>query len=74
MGRERLNVNLVAAAVKLAGGVTKVAKKLQVSRPTVYKWIAAGTMKEAPHYCVLSLSKLSGVPVEQLGGEGNKND
>ncbi len=64
-----MNVNLVAAAVKLAGGVSKVAKKLRVSRPTVYKWIAAGTMREAPHYCVVALSKLSGVPVEQLGGE-----
>jgi DNA-binding transcriptional regulator YdaS (Cro superfamily) len=69
MRRQRQNVNLVAAAIKIAGGVSKVAKELGVSRPTVYKWIAAGTMSEAPHHCVMALSKLSGIPPEQLGGE-----
>src|SRR5208337_2209202 len=40
----RRHVNLVEAAVELAGGVTTVARKLGVSRQAVYNWMAAGHM------------------------------
>ncbi len=67
-GRRR-EVNLVDAAVELAGGATTVARKLGVTRQTVYNWIAAGHMLDATHRYVVGLSRLSGVPMEQLGRE-----
>ena len=63
-GRRR-EVNLVEAAVELAGGVSVVARKLGVSRQTVYNWIAAGQMMDVTYRYVAGLSKLSGVPPEQ---------
>ena len=60
---------MVEAAVELAGGVSKVAKELQVSRQTVYNWIATANMKTVRHMHVAALSKLSGIPPEQLAGE-----
>src|SRR5215467_8418903 len=69
MGRRRREVNLVEAAVELAGGVTAVSRKLGVTRQTVYNWIAAGHMLDVNFRQVIALSKLSGVPVEQLGKE-----
>jgi transposase-like protein len=67
-GRRR-EVNLVSAAVELAGGVSTVARKLGVTRQTVYNWIAAGHMLDVTHRYVAGLSRLSGVPVEQLARE-----
>jgi hypothetical protein len=67
MGRRR--VNMVAAAVELAGGVAKVSREIRVSRQTVYNWIEAGTMATALYKHVVALSKLSGVPVDQLAPE-----
>jgi Putative antitoxin of bacterial toxin-antitoxin system, YdaS/YdaT len=67
-GRRR-EVNLVEAAVELAGGVTAVSRKLGVTRQTVYNWMAAGHMLDVTHRYVVGLSKLSGVPVEQLSRE-----
>jgi Putative antitoxin of bacterial toxin-antitoxin system, YdaS/YdaT len=63
----RRQVNLVEVAVELAGGVTTVARKLGVSRQAVYNWTVAGTMWDVSYRYVAGLSKLSGVPVEQLG-------
>jgi len=63
VGRRR-EVNLVEAAVELAGGVSAVARKLGVSRQTVYNWIAAGQMMDVTYRYVAGLSKLSGVPPE----------
>ncbi len=69
MGRRRREVNLVEAAVELAGGVSVVSRKLGVTRQTVYNWIAAGQMMDATYRYVAGLSKLSGVPAEQLTRE-----
>jgi len=66
MKRGQKRTNVVGAAVELAGGVTKVALELQVSRQTVYNWIAAGDMFRARYCDVVALSRLSGVPVEKL--------
>ena len=65
-GRRRREVNLVEAAVELAGGVSVVARKLGVSRQTVYNWMAAGQMMDVTYRYVAGLSTLSGVPPEQL--------
>jgi transposase-like protein len=68
----RRKVNLVEAAVELAGGVTAVARQLGVSRQAVYDWIAAGHMMNARLRHVVGLSKLSGIPLEQLAREKNE--
>jgi hypothetical protein len=69
MGRRRREVNLVDAAVELAGGVSTVSRKLGVTRQTVYNWMAAGHMLDVTFRYVAGLSKLSGVPLEQLTRE-----
>jgi DNA-binding phage protein len=66
-GRRRA-VNMVEAAVDLAGGVTVVAKELGVSRQAVYKWIAAGDMTKARFKHTAELSRLSKVPIQRLMG------
>ncbi|MGO9058199.1 MAG: YdaS family helix-turn-helix protein [Candidatus Binataceae bacterium] len=68
-GGRRQQVNLVEAAVEVAGGVTAVARKLGVSRQAVYNWIAAGHMMDVTYRYVAGLSKLSGIPIEQLTRE-----
>ena len=67
-GRRR-EINLVEAAVEVAGGVTAVARQLGVTRQTVYNWIAAGHMLDVTYRYVAGLSKLSGISVEQLTRE-----
>ncbi len=72
-GRRPRDVNLVEAAVEVAGGVTAVSRKLGVSRQTVCNWIAAGHMLDVNFRQVIALSRLSGIPVEQLGREPNRS-
>jgi Putative antitoxin of bacterial toxin-antitoxin system, YdaS/YdaT len=69
----RRHVNLVEAAVELAGGVTTVARKLGVSRQAVYNWMVAGTMWDVTHRYVAGLSKLSGIPIEQLAWQRTRD-
>ena len=71
MKRGQKRTNVVGAAVELAGGVTRVAHELQVSRQTVYNWIAAGNMLRARYCDVVALSTVSGVSVEKLTGESD---
>ncbi|MGO9452435.1 MAG: YdaS family helix-turn-helix protein [Candidatus Binataceae bacterium] len=65
-GGRRRRINLVEAAVDIAGGVSAVAGKLGVSRQAVYNWIAAGHMMDVTYRYVAGLSKLSKIPIEQL--------
>ena len=69
MRREEKSLNMVAAAVKICGGTTEVSRKLGVSRKTVYRWVVTGDMKTALYKHVVALSKLSGIPPEQLAGD-----
>ncbi len=69
MRRGQKQTNVVGAAVELGGGVSRVSRELDVSRQTVYNWIAAGDMMKARYCDVIALSRLSGVPVEKLTGE-----
>jgi transposase-like protein len=62
-------INWVAVAVEMAGGVQAVARKLGVSRWTVYKWIDRSTMRRIAYETVIKLHQLSGVPVEKLTQE-----
>ena len=63
-------VNIVAAAVRIAGGAARVAETLRVSRSQVYRWINARTMAHATYVHVATLSTLSGIETRFLGGNG----
>ncbi len=63
------NINWVAVAVEMAGGVQSVSKKIGVSRWTVYKWMERGSMRRIAYETVLKLHELSGVPVAKLTQE-----
>jgi hypothetical protein len=71
------DTNMVAAAVKAAGGPTKVANANDVSRQTVHSWIRAGSMAEFALRYALWLSKASGIALEKLtiaGGQRGSDD
>jgi hypothetical protein len=67
-GREEVNV--VAAAVRIAGGPKRVAEMLSISRSQVYRWINARTMANATYMYVAKLARLSGIQSQFLGGDG----
>jgi hypothetical protein len=67
-GREEVNV--VAAAVRIAGGPKRVAEMLSISRSQVYRWINARTMANATYIYVAKLARLSGIQTQFLGGDG----
>ena len=66
---ETARINWVAVAVDMAGGVQTVARKIEVSRWTVYKWIDRGSMRRIAYETVMKLHQLSGVPIEKLTQE-----
>jgi len=59
--------NLVAAAVKLAGGPGAVAAICGVARQTIYDWINERRVERLID--ALRLSRVSGVPIENLAGD-----
>ena len=61
-------VNVVATAVRIAGGPQRVARSLSVSRSQVYRWIKAGTMAHAIYIHVAKLANLTGIDAQFLGG------
>lgn len=67
--RSESDINWVAVAVEMAGGVQAVARKIGVSRWTVYKWIDRGSMRRIAYETVVRLQGLSGVPIEKLTQE-----
>jgi hypothetical protein len=68
-GRE--DVNVVATAVRIAGGPKRVAEILCISRSQVYRWINARTMENATYIYVAKLARLSGIQAQFLGGDGS---
>ena len=76
MGRKGAEVNMVAAAVRIAGSrlgakdksqfVKLVSARLNVTPAAVYKWIEQGHMRRAALETALELSELSGVEVKEL--------
>ena len=69
-GRGRDEVNVVATAVRIAGGPQRVATLLQISRSQVYRWMNARTMANATYVHVARLANLSGIQTQFLGGDG----
>ena len=59
--------NLVAAAVRLAGGPSSVAAICGVARQTIYDWISECRVERLID--ALRLSRASGVPIENLAGD-----
>jgi len=69
----RGSANVIAVAVRIAGGPSRVAPLLGVSRSQVHRWIEAGTMARAIYMHVAALAKLSGIKIEFLGGDASPN-
>jgi DNA-binding XRE family transcriptional regulator len=61
------NPNLVAAAVRLAGGPGEAATICGVSRQTIYDWINERRVERLID--ALRLSRASGVAIENLAGD-----
>ena len=59
--------NLVAAAVRLAGGPAAAARICGVSRQTIYDWINERRVERLID--ALRLSRASGVAIENLAGD-----
>jgi hypothetical protein len=59
--------NLVAAAVRLAGGPSAVAAICGVVRQTIYDWIDERRVERLID--ALRLSRASGIPIEKLVGD-----
>jgi hypothetical protein len=65
--REVTRPNLVAAAVRLAGGPSAVAAICGVARQTIYDWIDERRVERLID--ALRLSRASGIPIEKLAGD-----
>jgi transposase-like protein len=66
--RRRTNkINMVAAAVELAGGPTVVARLCGVSRQSVYLWIKEWKVDRLVD--ALKLSRASGISIEKFTNE-----
>ena len=61
---------MVAAAVELAGGVTKVARLCNVTRQSVYTWVQEWRVERLID--ALILARASGIPIERLAGDAFK--
>jgi transposase-like protein len=76
MGRKKISVppesrkankiNMVAAAVEIAGGPTVVARLCGVRRQSIYLWIKEWKVERLVD--ALKLSRASGIPIEKFAG------
>jgi len=66
-GRKANMINMVAAAVELAGGPTAVARLCGVRRQSIYLWIKEWKVERLVD--ALKLSRASGIPIEKFAGQ-----
>ena len=66
-GRKANKINLVAAAVEIAGGPTAVARLCGVRRQSIYLWIKEWKVERLVD--ALKLSRASGIPIEKFAGQ-----
>ena len=66
-GRQASKINMVAAAVELAGGPTAVARLCGVRRQSIYLWIKKWKVERLVD--ALKLSRASGISIEEFAGE-----
>jgi hypothetical protein len=65
-------MSVVQEAVEKVGGSDAAARKLRqlgcegVTTSHVKEWVRLGTMSRAPYECVVRLSEMSEVPIEDL--------
>jgi len=64
--------NVVARAVALVGGPTRVATLCGVSNTAVHDWINKGHVSLLKH--AVRLSRASGIPIEEFVGEQEEED
>lgn len=60
--------NFVAAMIGRLGGIGKAREILGISENTLRKYLAAGSMAEAPYWKIVKASHLTGFSVEELTG------
>jgi transposase-like protein len=65
-GRKANKINMVAAAVELAGGPTALARLCGVRRQSIYLWIKEWKVERLVD--ALKLSRASGIPIEKFAG------
>ena len=65
-GRMANKINMVAAAVELAGGPTAVARLCGVRRQSIYLWIKEWKVERLVD--ALKLSRASGIAIEKFAG------
>jgi transposase-like protein len=65
-GRKANKINMVAAAVEIAGGPTAVARLCGVRRQSIYLWIKEWKVERLVD--ALKLSRASGIPIEKFAG------
>ena len=65
-GRKANKINMVAAAVQIAGGPTAVARLCGVRRQSIYLWIKEWRVERLVD--ALKLSRASGSPIEKFAG------
>jgi transposase-like protein len=63
--------NIVKTAVRIIAGtdaqeVSRAARVIGVSEPTVYRWRRAGNMRQARGVQVLRVHELTGLPMDML--------
>jgi transcriptional regulator of acetoin/glycerol metabolism len=63
--------NIVKTAVRIiaasdTGAVSRAAEIIGVSEPTLYRWLRAGSMRDARGAEVLRVHELTGLPAEML--------
>ena len=66
-GRKANKINMVAAAVEIAGGPTAVARLCGVRRQSIYLWIKEWKVERLVD--ALKLSRASGIPIEKFASE-----
>jgi transposase-like protein len=65
-GRKANKINMVAAAVEIAGGPTAVARLCGVRRQSIYLWIKEWKVERLVD--ALKLSRASNIPIEKFAG------
>ena len=65
-GRKANKINMVAAAVEIAGGPTVVARMCGVRRQSIYLWIKEWKVERLVD--AIKLSRASGIPIEKFAG------
>jgi hypothetical protein len=62
-------INYVAVAVDLIGGIVEASAKLGVSRRTIFTWLKTGTLRNLPYEDVKRVADACGLSIDKLTRE-----